>query len=105
MKIHDVKILTDYFEEVVNGNKKFEFRKNDRGYELYDILILREIDEKRNYTGRATVVEITFVLKCKEFFDYCPQDLDRYEIYSIAPVALLRNDVEVGKPKVYGGQE
>ncbi|HGS9341836.1 TPA: DUF3850 domain-containing protein, partial [Clostridioides difficile] len=28
--IHELKILPQYFKEVVNGNKNFEVRKNDR---------------------------------------------------------------------------
>lgn len=30
--IHELKILPEYFEAVVSGNKRFEIRKNDRNY-------------------------------------------------------------------------
>ncbi|HGS9342764.1 DUF3850 domain-containing protein [Clostridioides difficile] len=30
--IHELKILPQYFKEVVNGNKNFEVRKNDRSF-------------------------------------------------------------------------
>lgn len=31
--IHELKILPEYFEAVVSGDKRFEIRKNDRNYE------------------------------------------------------------------------
>lgn len=42
MKIHELKILPQYFEEVLKGNKTFEIRKNDRDFKIRDILILKE---------------------------------------------------------------
>ena len=40
-KEHALKILPEYFEDVVIGKKTFELRKNDRGFALGDILTLK----------------------------------------------------------------
>ncbi|MCK3411129.1 DUF3850 domain-containing protein, partial [Escherichia coli] len=41
-KIHEVKLHAKYFDLVLEGHKRAEFRKNDRNYERRDTLILRE---------------------------------------------------------------
>ena len=70
--IHDLKILPEYFVEVVRGNKTFEVRKDDRPFNVGDELILYEVNCGR-YTGRNIKVIITYILRnpdyCKE--GYC----------------------------------
>lgn len=39
---HELKILPEFFESIVNWRKKAEFRKNDKNYRVNDILVLRE---------------------------------------------------------------
>ena len=60
-KIHDLKLLSEYYSAVVSGAKKFEIRYNDRDYKVGDILFLREFDGLQ-YTGRKTCVKVTYVL-------------------------------------------
>ena len=44
--------------------KPFEVRKNDRGFEVGDILDLREFDpEKEEYTGCRCEYLVTYILK------------------------------------------
>jgi hypothetical protein len=47
--IHFLKTVQPHFNEVYNGFKTFEIRKNDRDYELYDLLVLEEYpyDDRR----------------------------------------------------------
>lgn len=66
-KTHELKILPEYFKAVVSGIKRFEIRKNDRGYNVGDILRLNEY-ENGKYTGNVHVVEITYIT------DYAQQD-------------------------------
>ncbi|EHB5084395.1 DUF3850 domain-containing protein [Enterococcus faecalis] len=66
-KTHELKILPEYFTVVVSGIKRFEIRKNDRGYNVGDILRLNEY-ENGKYTGNVHVVEITYIT------DYAQQD-------------------------------
>lgn len=61
---YQLKILPQYFEEVINGNKKSELRFNDRDFKVGDIYDLREYNPTRKrYTGRAITIKITYVLK------------------------------------------
>lgn len=66
-KTHELKILPEYFTAVTSGIKRFEIRKNDRGYNVGDILRLNEY-ENGKYTGNVHVVEITYIT------DYAQQD-------------------------------
>ena len=59
--IHDLKIQSQYFKNVVNGTKKFEIRKNDRGFKVGDEVRLYEIDEQSEYTGGVIAKKITFI--------------------------------------------
>ncbi len=36
MKVHEIKLLEDYCDAVLSGEKTFEVRKNDRGYQKGD---------------------------------------------------------------------
>lgn len=58
--IHSLKLSKKYFDDLQNGVKTFEVRKNDRGYKIGDTLILNEIDENNKYTGRVIKAKITY---------------------------------------------
>lgn len=40
--VHELKTWTNYFQLVASGEKKFELRKNDRGFLTGHELLLRE---------------------------------------------------------------
>ena len=61
MKVHELKILPEYFEAVASGKKKFEIRLNDRNYHEGDMLRLKEWDGKE-YTGNTLAVNVTYIL-------------------------------------------
>jgi ASC-1-like (ASCH) protein len=59
---HRLKIWPEYFEAVLSGKKTFEIRKNDRDYQVSDLLLLQEYNPKTNeYTGRELLVEVTYI--------------------------------------------
>ena len=59
---HELKILPEYFVAVAKGLKTFEIRKNDRNFEVGDILILNEIHYySRNSTGRSVEKKVTYI--------------------------------------------
>lgn len=65
-KIHHLKTVQPYFNDIVSGKKNFEVRKNDRDFKVGDILVLFEcIDGKK--TGRYIGQEITYVLNNEEY--------------------------------------
>lgn len=60
--IHQLKQKSEFFERVISGEKTFEVRVNDRGYEPGDYLALNEIDSEENYTGRSCIVYVNYIL-------------------------------------------
>ncbi len=61
-KIHEIKIATMYYEDVVSGKKSFELRKNDRGYKQGDKLIMLEFKDGK-HTGRIVNADIVYMLE------------------------------------------
>lgn len=45
MTVHHIKIDTQYVDAVLSGLKPFEVRKNDRGYQVGDHLIMTEVGD------------------------------------------------------------
>ena len=67
IKEHRVKIFPSYFEAQVNNSKNFEIRKNDRNYQVGDLLLLEEYDPTtENYTGREVHCLITYMTAFKQ---------------------------------------
>lgn len=78
---HELKTWPQYFEQVINGNKKFELRQDDRNYKVGHHLILKEFDKNQNkYTGREHTVLITYILRDAPNFGlkhgYCLMSID-----------------------------
>jgi hypothetical protein len=72
MNTHRIKTLSPYFRDVKSGRKNFELRKNDRDYQIGDIVILEEWipDEifTGGYTGQVLAMRIKYILSnCEEF--------------------------------------
>lgn len=66
---HEIKTKRKFYEAVLRNEKTFELRKDDRGYQVGDTVILEEWDEeKERYTGRWQQVKISYVLRdCPEY--------------------------------------
>lgn len=64
--IHGLKQLPEYFKAVKNGTKTFEVRKNDRNYQVGDLLALNEYDGEK-YTGRHCIVRVLYILDNSEY--------------------------------------
>lgn len=43
-KVHTIKIREDFCDALMNGEKTFEIRKNDRGYQTGDVLQFKPVD-------------------------------------------------------------
>ena len=77
MTIHRLKILPPYYEAVASGVKTFEVRRDDRGYQVGDTLVLREWNPEVKeigvewyapaYTGRELAREVTYILRGPAF--------------------------------------
>jgi hypothetical protein len=66
MKVHALKCWPEFFSAVLDGSKPFEIRKNDRGFEVGDTLLLQEWSpSKEEYTGRSLTARISYVLNTR----------------------------------------
>lgn len=48
MKTHELKLDVKYFEDVKSGKKNFEIRKNDRDFQVGDVLELKAYKNYKN---------------------------------------------------------
>lgn len=61
---HHLKCWPEYFDAVYHNIKSFEVRRNDRNYQVGDILVLQEYDpDVDEYTGRETRLRATYILR------------------------------------------
>lgn len=75
---HNLKILPKYFEAVINDEKTFEIRKNDRNFIVGDIAVLKEF-ENGSYTGRFVEAEITYLTDFEQKENFVVFSIDIYE--------------------------
>ncbi len=86
MKTHELKILPEYFKEVLLGNKNFEIRKNDRNFQVGDYVELREYDPTKYFYRNGD--EITEKEAKKQF------DLQRSTKLSIADYHFTQRSIK-----------
>lgn len=78
MKIHELKIKADYASDVYFDRKKFELRKNDRDFQVGDLLKFKVVYHEEIYWFTALedrLYKITYILKDVPEYglnkDYC----------------------------------
>ena len=81
MRYHRLKTLPPYFERVQSGQKTFEIRKNDRDFQVGDILELEYYNPNEpicvgyNYNALSMIkAEVKYILNGGKFgldADYC----------------------------------
>lgn len=61
--LHELKILPEHFVAITKGSKRFEIRKDDRGFQPGDFLHLREHDPREGfgYMGGECVVRVVYM--------------------------------------------
>lgn len=60
--IHELKSWSHFFQAIKAGTKTHDLRKNDRNYNVGDVLKLYEYDFiKGSYTGDVVDVDITYI--------------------------------------------
>ena len=65
--IHELKTWPAFYDSLVRGNKKFELRKNDRDFQIGDMVQLKEYDPNVDYyTGRYIIARINYILLTAE---------------------------------------
>lgn len=88
MHTHELKILPEYFEAVKKGIKNFELRKDDRDYQVGDMITLKEYTKDGVYTGRGIAnLKIEYILRdCPDYGlkkGYCILGFTDYYSYYI----------------------
>ena len=72
MIVHELKTINPFFEDVFNGAKDFEIRKNDRNFKVGDRLKLIEF-EKGKEKKRYVLKDIKYILTGGQYglsYDY-----------------------------------
>ncbi|WP_380147554.1 ASCH/PUA domain-containing protein [Kurthia populi] len=69
MNKHELKILPEYFGAVAKGLKTFEIRKNDRNYQVGDLLDLKEWNGE-DFTGYSILMQVTYITDYAQVDDY-----------------------------------
>ena len=75
MKIHELKVWDTYYDSLESGQKNFEVRKNDRNFQVGDLLLLNCFNPKKEtYNGEKCLRRITYILHGDKFGiekEYC----------------------------------
>jgi len=73
MQTHKLKTHSEYWHEVARGNKSFEIRKDDRGFEVGDTLKLYEVNsETLNHVGGIITTKVIYILRNESQFGLQP---------------------------------
>lgn len=68
MRLHELKCWPRFFEDVAEGRKMFEIRRNDRDFRVGDELHLLEWDPAlARYTGRRCEVRVVYLVEGAPF--------------------------------------
>lgn len=66
-KLHDLKVWPSFFPALLDGSKPFEIRKNDRDFQVGDVLILREWDQMSfQYSGRYVTRHVCYMTEWEQ---------------------------------------
>jgi hypothetical protein len=67
MRIHELKVASGFYPDLINGSKKFEIRLDDRGFLVSDFLWLREMNEEMQYTGSWVLFQVLYILDNEKY--------------------------------------
>lgn len=68
MTIHRLKVWPQFFRALARDEKTFEARKDDRGFQVGDVLRLEEWDpETKQFTGAEVQRRVTYILRGPAF--------------------------------------
>lgn len=67
-KTHSLKSWPNFFEKIREGVKTFEIRRDDRDFQIGDLLQLQEYDMSRElYSGNFLTMRISYLLRSPHF--------------------------------------
>ena len=84
MKLHILKSKEEYFKEILRENQTFDLRKNDRDYQVGDLIHFVKTDGNEYIICSQVVFRIIYILKNVEQYgldkDYCILGIKKLEI-------------------------
>ncbi len=82
-KVHCVKCWPPHYSDMVAGRKLFDWRKNDRDYQVGDIVVQQEfLPDPQKYTGEMCAFEVIHMVGGGKFaipLGYCIMSVRRCE--------------------------
>jgi len=73
MKEHILKVHPQFWEGIVKHTKPFEVRRDDRGFKVGDMVILKRFDPSFGFTGEHPEMRrITYILRHEDFENGVP---------------------------------
>lgn len=82
MKLHELKIRDNYYYDLMHGLKSFELRKNDRNYQVGDLIHFVDVNGNDFLNEPSNLFCITYVLKNVPEYglkdDYCILSVKKY---------------------------
>ncbi len=77
--IIEKKVWPEYFQKILDGDKKYELRLADWECNAGDLLILKEWNpENKEYTGRELRKEVKYVLKTKDVNFWPKEEVENF---------------------------
>jgi ParB family chromosome partitioning protein len=68
LKIHELKTHPRPFSAIASGEKTFEWRRDDRGFEVGDMLLLKRFDPGVGRTTGSEIIRfVTYILRAPDF--------------------------------------
>ena len=67
---HELKLLTEYYNRILMGQKTFEIRRNDRDFQVGDVLVLREFSGEEYLDSQPIRAEVTYITNYEQKPDY-----------------------------------
>lgn len=93
--LHQLKIESQFFQQIILGSKTFEVRKNDRDFQVGDYLGLNEItDHPSNEKGARKETGAFVLVKVLSVFDNPAYVKDGFVIMSIKPCTIKQGERE-----------
>lgn len=86
IKMAEIKKKTwpKFFQEIVDGKKKFEVRLADFDVKEGDILVLEEYNpETKKYTGRTIKKKVSFLTKINILDIHSPEEVKKFGLWEI----------------------
>lgn len=76
-QVHELKCWPESFADIGHERKTFELRKDDRGFQVGDYLLLREYNPgPEEFTGATKLVSVTHILREGDAFGTMLMDKD-----------------------------